>query len=87
MRKVGEYMDKKILDLSRTVFELTVEYPEIKEILKNLGFENITNPALLKTAGKIMTIPKAAKMKGIELDTIIGKFTENGFSVINEGAN
>lgn len=76
-------MNEKILDIKKTVFELADEYPEIKEILKNLGFESITNPVMLKTATKVMTIPKAAKMKGIELNTIVEKFRENGFTVIN----
>jgi len=70
--------------MSKTVFELANEYPEIKDILKNLGFENITNPVMLKTASKVMTIPKAAKMKGIDYATILDKFRENGFTVINE---
>lgn len=79
-------MNEKILDMKKTVFELTGEYPEIIDILKNLGFENITNPIMLKTAGKVMTIPKGAKMKGIELSTIVEKFREKGFTVINEEA-
>ncbi|HEY8420898.1 MAG TPA: DUF1858 domain-containing protein [Thermoclostridium sp.] len=69
--------------MKKTVYELTGEYPEIINILKSLGFENITNPALLKTAGKVMTIPKAAKIKNIDLNTILDKFSEKGFTVIN----
>lgn len=57
-------MNEKILDIKKTVFELADEYPEIKEILKNLGFESITNPVMLKTAAKVMIIPKAAKNEG-----------------------
>lgn len=76
-------MNKKALDMNKTVFELVSEYPEIKEIMKNLGFESITNPVMLKTAGKVMTIPKAAKMKGIDYSTILDKFNEKGFTVIH----
>lgn len=76
-------MSEKVLDMKKTVYELTGEYPEIINILKSLGFENITNPALLKTAGKVMTIPKAAKIKNIDLNTILDKFSEKGFTVIN----
>ena len=54
-------MEKKLLDLKKSVYELTEEYPEIVEILKSLGFENIANPAMLKTAGRIMTLPKGQK--------------------------
>jgi len=76
-------VSEKVLDMKKTVYELTGEYPEIINILKSLGFENITNPALLKTAGKVMTIPKAAKIKNIDLNTILDKFSEKGFTVIN----
>lgn len=76
-------MSEKVLDMKKTVYELTGGYPEIINILKSLGFENITNPALLKTAGKVMTIPKAAKIKNIDLNTILDKFSERGFTVIN----
>lgn len=76
-------MSEKVLDMKKTVYELTGEYPEIINILKSLGFENITNPALLKTAGKVMTIPKAAKIKNIDLNTILDKFSEKGFTVTN----
>ena len=69
--------------MKKTVFELVSEYPEVKDILKNIGFESITNPVMLKTAGKVMTIPKGAKMKGIELSTIVEKFSEKGFTVIH----
>lgn len=77
-------MSEKILDFEKTVFELTGEYPEIIDILKTLGFDNITNPVLLKTAGKVMTVPKAARMKGIELNAILDKFREKGYTVKNE---
>ncbi|NLM11160.1 MAG: DUF1858 domain-containing protein [Clostridiaceae bacterium] len=76
-------MNEKILNMKKTVFELVSEYPEVKDILKNIGFESITNPVMLKTAGKVMTIPKGAKMKGIELSTIVEKFSEKGFTVIH----
>ncbi|MDD5922100.1 MAG: DUF1858 domain-containing protein, partial [Eubacteriales bacterium] len=39
-------MGKKI-DLSKPVHDLVKEYPELKNILKNLGFQEITKPAML----------------------------------------
>lgn len=72
---------KKTIDLSKTVYDLCRENPEVIEIMKNLGFENITNPAMLNTAGRFMTIPKGAAMKGIELGKIKEEFIRQGYSI------
>lgn len=74
----------KVIDLNKTVAELVGEYPEIKEIMKELGFTEIVNPMALKVMGKVMTIPKGAMVKGIDLDTIRAKFRENGFVFADE---
>lgn len=71
----------KILDLSRPVAKLVGEYPEVAEIMSSLGFAEITNKAMLRTVGRLVTIPKGARMKGIDLQTIIRKFQSEGFEV------
>jgi hypothetical protein len=43
---------EKIINLSKTVFELCKDDPEILDIMKELGFTDITNPAMMKTAGR-----------------------------------
>jgi hypothetical protein len=73
---------EKIVDLSKTVFELCESEPEIVEVMKSLGFDSITNPAMLKTAGRVMTIPKGAKMKGISMEQVRAAFKEHGFKII-----
>lgn len=73
-------MEKKI-DLSKTVSELIAEYPEIKDMMVGLGFKDIVKPMALATVGKIMTIPKGAAIKGIELKDIIAEFRAHGFEI------
>ncbi len=46
-----------------TVEEIVKKCPEAAEVLKSLGFDQITNPIMLKTMGKIMTLPKVSKAK------------------------
>lgn len=75
---------KKEIDLSRTVYELTREFPEIIDIMKELGFESIANEGMLNTAGRFMTIPKGAAMKSIDMDKIEKIFTDKGYTIINE---
>lgn len=73
----------KIIDMKKSVFEICTEYPEVKDVMKELGFEMITNPAMLSTTGRFMTIPKGAKMKGIGMDKIEEVFISNGFKIKN----
>lgn len=73
-------MSKK-LDLNKTVSELVAEYPELKEILVELGFKDITQPLALSTVGRIMTIPNGASIKGIELAKVITALQANGFEI------
>ncbi|MDF2523164.1 MAG: hypothetical protein K0R31_805 [Clostridiales bacterium] len=71
----------KMLDLSKSVYDLCRENSEVIDIMKDLGFKDIANPAMLNTAGRFMTIPKGAVMKGLELDKIKEEFAKKGFSI------
>lgn len=71
----------KHLDLTKTVYELTKEYPELIGIMAQLGFKEITKKAMLNSVGKLTTIPKGAKMKGIPMERIVSVLRENGFEV------
>ncbi|MBR1759224.1 MAG: DUF438 domain-containing protein [Lachnospiraceae bacterium] len=71
----------KVIDLRKNVAELVSEYPELKGIMVELGFKDITSPVALKFMGKVMTIPKGAAIKGIPMDRILTALTENGFQV------
>lgn len=70
-----------ILNLSKTVYTLCEAHPELVGILQGLGFESIGNPIMMKTAARVMTIPKAAQMKGVPLDTVIKALEAAGFVV------
>lgn len=76
-------MDKKI-NLNHTVYELCKEYPEILDILKDIGFQDIVNPGMMQTAGRFMTIPKGAAMKKINLEFIENTLHEKGFQIEKE---
>ena len=63
--------------MHKSIYDLTKEYPEIVEI---------TDPLMISTAGRYMTIPKGASMKKINLDSIIKEFEARGF-IIKYGGN
>ena len=72
------------IDFSKSLYELVSQYPEMKEIMLGIGFNEIRKPGMLQTAGRYMTIPKGAKMKKIPLATIIQAFEEAGFQIVGE---
>gem|GEM_PF-259952 len=79
-----ERMCKKTkLDMKKNVHDLATEYPEVIDIMIELGFKDISNPVALNTMGRVMTIPKGSQIKGIDLDSIVSLFEEKGFEVIN----
>jgi len=69
----------KKIDLSKTVFELTEEHPELVDILKDLGFLGIGNPVVRNTLGRKMTIPQGCKLQGKELAVVLKHLEEKGF--------
>ena len=74
-------MSEKIIDLNKTVYEITEEFPAVIDILCQVGLTDIKNPNLRKTAGRFVTIPKGAQMHHIELDTIKDELIKNGFTL------
>lgn len=73
---------EKTIDLQKTVYELCKQDGFVIEIMKELGFENITKPGMMQTAGKIMTIPRGARMRGIDITDIIKTFERHGYVVV-----
>lgn len=73
-------MEKKI-DLSQSVYQLTLAYPEIIDIMASLGFTEIKKKAVRLSVGKLVTIPRGVAMKGISLEAVVKALQENGFEV------
>ena len=73
-------MSKKI-DLNWSVYDITKTYPEVIDIMAKLGFDEIKKPAMLNSVGRIMTIPKGAKAKGISIPVVIAELIKNGFEI------
>ena len=74
----------KKLDLNKTVFELTQEYPELVDIMAGLGFTEIRKKPMLHSVGKMMTIPKGAKMKNISMMDVMTALMSHGFEPVGD---
>ena len=75
----------KILDLDKSVASLVKEYPEVVEIMADLGFTEIKNPAMLASVGRIMNLKKGSQMKKIPMEEIVRAFREKGFEIMDGG--
>ena len=75
----------KILDLDKSVASLVKEYPEVADIMADLGFTEIKNPAMLASVGRIMNLKKGSQMKKIPMEEIVRAFREKGFKIMDCG--
>jgi hypothetical protein len=73
---------EKKLDLKKSVFELTEEFPELIEILKALGFLGITNFVMRTTVGRITTLPEGCKKMGKDINEVLNVLKEKGFEIV-----
>ena len=71
----------KFIDFNKSVYELCKENSEIATIMQELGFKEIAQPGMLNTAGRFMTIPKGAAMKGISMDKVKEVFISKGYEI------
>lgn len=69
----------KKIDTRQSIFELVQTYPELKDVLFELGFKDIIKPMMLHSLGKIMTLKKGSMMKNIDYQEIIDKLRASGF--------
>ena len=75
----------RILDLDKSVASLVKEYPEVADIMADLGFTEIKNPAMLASVGRIMNLKKGSQMKKIPMEEIVRAFREKGFEITDGG--
>jgi len=74
----------KKIDLNKSVYELTEEYPELIDVLQELGFWGVKNPVVRKTLGKITTLSDGCKKQGKDLNEVINRLKEKGFEIAGD---
>lgn len=74
----------KKIDINKTVYELTKEYPELVDILFELGFIGIKNPVIRNTLGRVTTLKEGIKKQKKSLDEVVKVLKEKGFEVLEE---
>lgn len=74
----------KIIQLNNSLYDICQKHPEVISIMSELGFTHINKPGLLQTAGKVMTIEKGCKMRGIPFDMVTKTFEQHGFTLMED---
>ncbi|MDD7362848.1 MAG: DUF438 domain-containing protein [Peptoniphilus sp.] len=72
---------RKVIDPDTSIFESVRKYPELIEIMDELGFSEIKKKGMLNSVGKIMTLKKGAKLRHVPMDKIENTLKEAGFEL------
>lgn len=71
------------ISINDTILKICIQYPEIKEIMKELGFKDIVKPGMIQSVGRFMTIKKGSEMKKINMDIIAETFKNYNFELVD----
>ena len=72
---------KKIINLNESIYDIYNKNPEIADIMYEYGFHDIVKPGMIQSAGRIMTIPKGAAMKKLDIEEIKKDLISRGYEV------
>lgn len=71
----------KEVDLNKTLYDLTEEYPELIPVLVELGFAGVAFPEMRESHGKVMTILSGYEKLGVDLARVKNRLEELGYVV------
>jgi len=74
-------MTAKNVDLDKTLYEITTEYPELIDILFGLGFMGVKNPVMREGHGKQMTVRTGCGHLGVDIGEVAAALRAKGFTV------
>ena len=64
-----------------SIYELVKSYPDVKQIMSDLGFVDIVKPGMLQSVGRVMTLEKGARVKDVDWAVIAKAFDEHGYTL------
>lgn len=74
----------KVIDLNRTLYDLTEEYPELIKVFSDLGLAGAGNALLRKTLGRKVTIKEGIERNDLSLTEVKQRLEKEGFTVEDE---
>ncbi len=74
----------KKIDPNKSIYELTEEFPELIEILKDMGFIGVINPIIRKTIGRKTTLLEGIKKQGKDSEEVFNKLRDKDFEILDK---
>ena len=74
----------QVIDLNNYVYQIVKDHPEVLDLLVELGFKPLKNPAMLNTVGRTTNLKQGAKLIGIDPTDIIQQLKWNGYDIKHE---
>jgi hypothetical protein len=68
--EVYEVRPIEVFSGNETVYALTEQFPKTIPVLKEAGFEKITNPLLRKTLGRAVTVKRACEEQKVDFNSL-----------------
>ncbi|SPT62270.1 Domain of uncharacterised function (DUF1858) [Aerococcus viridans] len=62
-------------------------HPELLDILVDLGFKPLANPAMRQSVGKVVTLKQGCKLINLPLEQLVNELQWNGYTVIGGDVN
>ncbi|GMR71134.1 DUF1858 domain-containing protein [Aerococcus viridans] len=75
------------VDLNRSVKQVLDSHPELLDILVDLGFKPLANPAMRQSVGKVVTLKQGCKLINLPLEQLVNELQWNGYTVIGGDVN
>lgn len=71
----------KEINLDQTLLSIVTQYPELIDLLYDIGFTQIKVPGMLQTAGRFMTLRSGCELRKININLLSMKLKENGYEI------
>lgn len=69
----------KTISLRDSVYNATEKYPELIEIIANMGFPQIRNSFMRKAMGRDVSLGEAIKRLGLSTENVKKQLADKGF--------
>lgn len=69
------------ISMTTSIGELVSQNPGIKDVLVELGFDDIDKPQMIQTMGRIMNLKKGCRLKKIPEARLWSVFREHGYQI------
>ncbi len=71
----------KKIDPNWTIYQALQKFPEIEDVLYEIGFEGVKNPIMKNTHAKIMTLKKGIEFLKVDKAKMKEKLNSIGFDI------